>query len=212
MVTIWVKMTLGLLALLTGLVGAARLLPYAEHPLQRLIAPPPGCPVPCWQGIRPDTTSYQDAIDLLEHNPNIIRIDTRQVINASSPRYLWYIYWEWHDDSGDPITGSLTVQTGIVRQVRIYKRIPFGLLWVLLGEPAQGAFVGRLIYHDQQPVTLPIYHLAGYPDSGITVQTDSSCGRFWWQPSMLTVRGVAEIGAPYNLGTYRRYACQGWDT
>src|SRR5262245_33970476 len=122
--------------LLTGLIGAARFLPRAEHPLQQLIAPPVDCPVPCWQGIRPDETLYQDAIALLERNPHIVNIDTRQTLHALSPKYIWYIYWTWQDESGEEINGSLAVQNGKVRMIRIYKSIPFGLLWALLGEPS----------------------------------------------------------------------------
>ena len=210
MATIWVRVTLGLLALLTGLVGAVRLLPYAEHPLQQLIVPPEGCTAPCWQGIRPNQTAYEDAILLLEGNPHIINIDTRQSINALSPKYIWYIYWTWQDEAGDRINGSLSVQTGLVRTIRIYKSIPFGLLWALLGAPDQGAFVGTLTYNDQQPMTLPLYHVAGFPVNGITAQTESSCARFWWQLSMLTVRDVEEIGDQYDVTVYRRYACKGW--
>jgi len=199
-----------ILLLLTGLVAAARFLPYPEHPLQRLVTPPRGCPAPCWQGIRPDQTRYQDAIDLLERNPHIVNIDTRQTVYALSSKYIWYIYWTWQDESGAVVKGSLAVQAGKIRSIRIYKSIPFGLLWALLGEPEQGTFVGTLVYHDRQPMTMPLYHVAGYPLSGITVRTDSSCGRFWWQPSMFTVSVLVVNTDVYDLTSYRRYACKGW--
>jgi hypothetical protein len=210
MTTTWVKMTLGLLALLTALMGAARFLPHAASPLLDLLAPLPGCSMPCWQGIHPGTTPYEEAIKLLEHNEQIVTIDTRQSMYAPSRRFIWYIYWTWNDHADDTISGSLMIQDGIVRRIRIYKEIPFGMLWALLDRPAQGEFVGTLAYRDSLPTARPLYHVAIYPGSGITIQTDASCAAFWWQPSMLIVGGVTEGGEAYDLAAYRRYACKGW--
>jgi len=61
-----------------------------------------------------------------------------------------------------------------------------------------------------QPTGQPLYHIAIYPHSGITLRTEASCVRFWWQPSTLTLGAVTEIGRAYDLGKYRRYACRGW--
>ena len=210
MAAFWARLTLGILALLTGLVSASRFLPHAENPLEPLFAPPPGCALPCWQGIRPNETSDQAALDLLDRNPLIVQVDFRQQIYATSPRLIWYIYWTWQDESGEKIHGSLTVQNRTVRVIRIYKQIPFGALWGLLGEPERGSFVGTLTYQDRQPTSLPLYHTASYPGSGLTVQTDASCARFWWQPSTLTFRGEIDAGDDYNLQTYRSYTCKGW--
>jgi hypothetical protein len=211
MTTTCVKLTLVLLVLLTALMGAARLLPRPDLPMLQLIEPPPGCAIPCWQGIRPDQTSYQDAIHLLQTNAHFVEVDTRQAaVYAPQRRSIWYIYWTWNDDSGEAISGSLMIQSGVVRIIRIYGLIPFGLLWAALGQPDQGSFVGRLGYQGSQPISLPLYHIAVYPHSGITLRTDASCIRFWWQPSTLTFGAVTEIGRAYDLGAYRRYACRGW--
>src|SRR3954469_20152185 len=130
MTTTFLKLMLGLLLLLTALMGAARLLPRPDPPLFQLIEPPPGCAIPCWQGIRPDQTSYQDAIRLLQTNAHFVEIDTRQAsADAAQRRSMWYIYWTWNDDSGETISGSLMIRSGVVRLVRIYSLIPFGLLW-----------------------------------------------------------------------------------
>ncbi|MEO8398014.1 MAG: hypothetical protein ABI700_33780, partial [Chloroflexota bacterium] len=204
------KLTLGLLVLLTALMGAARFLPHSDPPLFRLIEPPPGCASPCWQGIHPDHTSYQEAIRLLQTDAHFVNIDTSQDVYATHPAFTWYIYWTWNDDSGQLVSGSLLIQTGVVHMVRIYGLLPFGLLWDALGQPDQGSFVGRLAYQGSQPTSQPLYHIAIYPHSGITLRTEASCVRFWWQPSTLTLGAVTEIGRTYDLGAYRRYACRGW--
>ena len=175
-----------------------------------MIEPPPGCANPCWQGIRPNLTSYQEAIHLLRSDAHFVKIDTGQDVHAAHSGLTWYIYWTWNDDSGQLVSGSLLIQSGIVRMVRIYGSIPFGLLWTALGQPDRGSFVGTLSYQGNQPFSLPLYHVAIYPLSGITLRTDASCIRFWWQPSTLTVGAVTEIGQAYDLGAYRRYACRGW--
>ena len=210
MTTICLKLTTALLVLLTALTGVVYGLPRTEFPLLQLIEPPPGCAIPCWQGIRPDETSYRDAIRLLQTNAHFV-IDSQQAADyGPERRAIWYIYWTWNDNSGQAVTGSLLIESGIVRIVRIYDLIPFGLLWSALGQPDQGSFVGTLGYQGSQPISLPLYHVAIYPDSGITLRTDASCIRFWWQPSTLTVGGSTQIGNAYDLGAYRRYACRGW--
>jgi hypothetical protein len=208
MTTVWVKVTLGLLALLTGLVAVTHILPHAASPLLGLLASQPDCAMPCWIGIRPGKTAYYDAMTLLQNNPHITNIDSRQTIYASTQRFAWYIYWTWDNEGEPPVKGSLLVQDGIVRRVRIYS-LTFGTLWTLLDRPEQGLFVGTLMYRDRLPVLAPLYHVAIYPGSGITIQTDASCAAFWWQPSMLTVGNISEQGDSYDLPAYRRYACKG---
>ncbi|MBI1256265.1 MAG: hypothetical protein GC204_02230 [Chloroflexi bacterium] len=211
MTTFCLKLTGALLVLLTVLIGTVYGLPHAASPLLQLIEPPPGCALPCWQGIRPDHTSYHDAIHLLQTDPHFVALDTRQAAaDAAQRRTIWYIDWTWNDDSGQVVSGSLVIQSGIVRIVRMNDLLPFGLLWSALGQPDQGSFVGTLGYQGSQPISLPLYHVAIYPESGITLRTDSSCVRFWWQPSMLTVGASTQVGSAYDLGTYRRYACRGW--
>lgn len=210
MTTVWVKVTLGLLALLTGLVAVMHVLPHAAPPLLHLLASAPDCAMPCWSGIRPGTTTYEAAITLLQNNPQIVQMDTRQTVYAERPRFAWYIYWTWDGGADEPpVKGSLLVQDGIVRRVRMYS-LPFGMLWTLLDRPEQGVFVGTLVYRDALPVLAPLYHVAIYPGSGITIQTDASCAAFWWQSSMLTFGGITERGDDYDLPAYRRYACKGW--
>lgn len=209
MTTLWVKVTVGLLALLTALVGVMHILPHAASPLLALLASQPDCAMPCWLDIYPGSTPYYEAMTRLQGNPQIVDIDARQTIYASTQRFAWYIYWTWDDGSDQPVKGSLLIQDGIVRRIRIYS-LPFGTLWTLLNRPEQGSFVGTLVYRDRLPVLAPLYHVAIYPGSGITIQTDASCADFWWQPSMLTVGSITESGGTYDLPAYRRYACKGW--
>jgi len=193
------------------LVGVVRFAPRAEHPLHKLIAPPPDCVAPCWQGIRPAVTRYQEAVALLEANPNIVSIDTRQTLVAESRQYAWYIYWTWDDHSGEPMTGSLMIQENIVQIIRINEQIPFGQLWSILGTPEQGLFVGSLTFRNSQPFALPLYQIALYPQIGVTVRAGANCANYWWELSTLTI-GMFPVsgGHHYDLSAYRRYACKGW--
>lgn len=199
-----------MLVFLTSLVGVVPLAGRALPVWHPLVAPQPGCISSCWQGIHVNRTGYSEAIDLLRGNPRMVQVDTRQQIYAQNQQYIWYLYWTWQAETGETVRGSIAVQAGIVRLVRIYQEIPLGLLRVLLGEPQQGSFVGTLIYRAEQPIHLPLYHTAVYTDSAITLQTEASCARFWWQPTMVTIRAGEAVGEPYNLSAYRRYACTGW--
>src|SRR5664279_3116058 len=162
MTTVWVKVTLGLLVLLSALVGATHFLTRAadDPTLSHLLASPSGCAAPCWQGILPNSTDYQTAIDLLQSNPRIVQLDTRQTLYAGGIKVISYIYWTWRDNSGEAISGSLMIQAGIVRMIHIDKQIPFGLLWMLLGKPDKGSFIGTLVYRGSTATDLPLYHTA----------------------------------------------------
>ncbi len=92
--------------------------------------------------------------------------------------------------------------------VRIYKTIPFGTVWMALGQPSEGDFIGTLSYRQSQPVTLPLYHVAIYPERGVTVSTDADCVRFWWQPSVLLFSSVTDTGHRYSLDGYRQAVCK----
>jgi hypothetical protein len=208
MMTFLLKATLVVVIGLTGLITGMLLLPHSPPTVLQLITPPPGCALPCWQGIRPDVTPYQEAVMLLQSNPHIVTLDTRQQLYAGSRSLIWYIYWSWRDENDGLISGSLMIRSDIVRLVRIYKTIPFGTVWTLFGQPEEGDFIGTLIYRQSQPVTLPLYHVAIYPQRGVTVSTDADCARFWWQPSVLLFGSVVDSGHSYNLDGYRQAVCK----
>lgn len=200
-----------LLAFFTGLLAAVELIPHVESPMLELMRAPDGCSAPCWQGIRPGVTSYAGAIDLLDANPRIVRVESRRRYNGDELG-TWYIHWLWRDSAGADVSGNLMVEDGIVHMIRIESRIPFGLLWETLGQPDQGSYVGTLKISGDKATTFPLYHTAIYPRSGITIQTGASCGDFWRQPSMLTFSATTEAGREYDVSRYRRYSCRGWAT
>jgi hypothetical protein len=202
---------MGLLALFTGLVAAVGLMPHGDSPIRELMTGVESCAAPCWQGIRPGVTTFREAVDLLAANTRIVRLDQRQRYHGESVR-VWYVRWAWQGSSGAEVTGTLMIQDGIVRVIRIDSLIPFGQVWEALGQPDQGTYVGTLIFTDSAPRTVPLYHTAIYSRSGITLQTNASCGDFWWQPSMLTFSDTPEAGRAYDVARYRRYSCEGWSS
>ncbi len=109
MLSFLVKAALALVIGLTGAITGILLLPHSPPTVLQLITPPPGCASPCWQGIRPDVTPYQQAVKLLQANPRIVALDTRQQLSAGSSTFMWYIYWSWQDETDGLINGSLTI-------------------------------------------------------------------------------------------------------
>lgn len=129
-----VKLIILLAALFTLAIGLVRAQPYENEAARALLLPPSNCPAPCWQGIRPDDTSIEEAFALLRAHPWVAAIDQR----------LYDIYtanWRWSAQRPPLIqeTNSNTLwfsSHGRVASVEIMTHIRLGDARLLLGRPA----------------------------------------------------------------------------
>ena len=110
----------------------------ADSPLRPLIAPPDGCPAPCFLGIRPGETTLDEAVAILDSSP-WVEESRRQT------SYVDVIYWRWNGvpyDVIDPASeGRMWIEHGVIKEVSVNTRLTFGDVWLLLGPAERGSFM-----------------------------------------------------------------------
>jgi hypothetical protein len=120
--------------LFTVCIGLIRAQPYDDSQLRAFLTPPEGCPMPCFMGIRPGVTSFDDAKAIIERhawtgNEVVVhRLDTL-LWNWSGLQPQWI--------EGQYRRGSLgrNINTNLVGGILIGTHIRFGDMWLLLGKP-----------------------------------------------------------------------------
>jgi hypothetical protein len=127
------RLLLGFVVLVTLLFSAAivmiRAQPLAEGPLADFLNPPPGCPAPCFLGVRPNKTTIAQALAILRANPLVDDVRIEHHYAGQS------IVWRWRE--GDDIYRryAFRVQRNLVTRVVLPSNITLGELRLVLGEP-----------------------------------------------------------------------------
>ena len=109
-----------------------------------------GIPEPCWFGIVPGVTGFQEAIDRLYEHPWIGAIDVSEM---PSP----YVSWLWNDAAPPEIRGEGAPAGGYawvgypnyheIEGVHLWTALPQGAYWLALGQPEEaGDAVGAVGY------------------------------------------------------------------
>ncbi|MBI5667628.1 MAG: hypothetical protein HZC41_06435 [Chloroflexi bacterium] len=164
------RLLFGALLLTAGLataISGLRLLPVDRRAISAFLLPPPGCPAPCWFGIRPKITSAADALRLLLAHPWTANVES--VINFS--RADGWLNWQWAEQPPDapvaPANNTVRIDYNTVTSIRLATRIRLGELWLLLGVPDD---VRRMQYGDR------VYLDLVYRDQSLLVQVELPCG------------------------------------
>lgn len=159
--------------------------PYTDHPAWSAFGFE-SCDLPCWAGIMPGETSFEDAFDLLvAHVPTLntrVLVGNVQInFSASSPEQV--------------VNGSISEQQRRVRHVQIHLEVPFIQLVSRLGTPDCFSYVpdplgtgGGIVTHwvtgqalvsalvlfqnDHMRLTTPIRSLGVSADNTICDQAD----------------------------------------
>ena len=94
MLRLLLKILLLLVALTAGLIGVIRGEPADDHPLYSLIVP--SCDTPCWQGIKTDITTRQEATEMLQASPWVAQVFQTPVA----------VTWRWSGQQPPLIDGT----------------------------------------------------------------------------------------------------------
>lgn len=197
------KVVLPFTLLFASVIGLIHARPYQDGSLEAFLSPPHDCPAPCWQGIRPGTTTVVEALDILESHPWIARIIITERYGATRDGLIG---WAWSEEPPAPIDsrarGAMWVDDDIVRSIRIPTTISFGALWLRLQRPPQGSFSLAL---DAQAMDHVVIHYAAYPDFNIVAWNEVKCPLslvdFWRAPMVIQFTNTlsAELSAEYRL-------------
>ncbi|MBN1964240.1 MAG: hypothetical protein JW910_06315 [Anaerolineae bacterium] len=112
-----------------------------------LLNPPEGCPIPCWAGIRPGVTTLDEALAILAAHPWVGEIAQQASDETANSGTQGSIRWRWNGSQPAPLrTGDdnrLLHIDRIVAYVSLGTIVPLGDMWLLLGRPERGAFLGQ---------------------------------------------------------------------
>jgi hypothetical protein len=200
MISLLIKLALALVGLTALLLGMVRAYPAHDDDLRRVLLPAPGCPAPCWQGIVVDVTTREEATAILEADPWV-----KQVYQTPLA-----VTWSWNGSQPALINGAqdglLQIGGGVVRQIRIQTRIPFGDVWLALDRPDDA----RLLH----PITpRSAYQIAAYEEVGIQSISAFDCPvkpPLFWQATITLGMGRGWKGEALSSRTIDIYRTPSW--
>ena len=160
MLSLTLKVLIILVAVTAALIGVVRSERADDAALHQLIVPV--CDTPCWQGIRIDVTTRQEATALLQASPWVEHVYQTPIA----------VTWHWNGKQPPQIDGTkdglLQLAGNIVTQIRIQTLIPFGDVWLLLDRPDDARLA--------QPLTrLSAYQIAAYETVGVEAMSTFDC-------------------------------------
>lgn len=190
----WV-LTMSLVALLVAMTTTGAIQPAESLP--GILDAEPDCPMPCWQGIRPGTTTIDEAVSLLSLSPFVNAADLRFVDDQFGEP--WHISWteiasRHNIRRHGQIRGEIIVRNGVVHSVNVqYNRraVTLGDVMGQVGIPTQVAVRGY-DYKSQAANPPPGYTAAivlYYPALGFRVEGE------WvpWRQTLWTEMPVQQV-------------------
>jgi len=213
--TLWMVRVVVRLALIWSAVMAVMVLlicapRYDGSAVTSLFSAPCSLSMPCWQGIRPGTTTLNQALAILSTHPWIEQISEVNSSLKSETSGTVLIYWRW--SAAYPFSdgvrtshqqGIVVTDQGIVRQIYLTTNIPLGDLWLALGGTDARTLNGL---NDQ--LRLRIDNTALFVSDGIaaTASLYSDCltdlSSFWQTPVYMWLRDSLpppDVSTPLNL-------------
>jgi hypothetical protein len=199
-ISLLVKLALSLIALTALLLGVVRAYPADDDELRRVLLPAPECAAPCWQGIVVDVTTREEATRILEADSWVDRVYQTPLA----------VTWSWNGSQPALINsaqdGLLQIGGGIVRQIRIQTRIPFGDVWLALDRPDDARLLHPITPHSA-------YQIAAYEDAGIQSISAFDCPvkpPTFWQATITLGMGRGWKGETLSSRSIDIYQTTAW--
>jgi hypothetical protein len=128
-----VKSALALSVFFAVCISLIHMLPYNAPQLHVFLTPPEGCPMPCFMGIRPGVTTYDEALTILEGHSWVERVE-------ATPHDAISIM-QWTGKQPDFIDTNIPVdlrfsQSGTVYDIDVHTTLSAGDVRLLLGTPS----------------------------------------------------------------------------
>jgi hypothetical protein len=199
------KLTLLLTLIFAALVGLIRAQPYDDSELRAFLTPPDGCPMPCWQGIRPGITTFEEVRAIIENHPWITNIEYVGSVNESPQSAQ--IFWDWNGSQpvfASTSGGIVAIENNIVDAITLITLIPLGDVWLSFPE------TGRFQYTRGGANRLgECIHTVLYTHQNIEVTARLSCQRFWGMASTwFNFFTIVEVSSCLDLITAPEVSCK----
>lgn len=191
-----IRLTLLLFSLASVGVLLVQARPHHDTELLSLLLPD-DCTAPCFIGIRPGTTTANEAIQLLENHPWIQSIEIRFTDFRQQANTFWgYVYWDWlvgtplFTKTSDNRLGIhrsyLRVLDGVVDEVAFTTSLPLGEVVAALGKADRYELSAMQYKNPPYPIVQNFF----YPQAHLFINSTSLCPALspdWYQNTMITV-------------------------
>jgi hypothetical protein len=134
MVRFLIKVTIPLVVLFGVSIGLIRARPYDDGGLRAFLTAPDNCVMPCWNGIQPEITLPEDAVDILKS------IDSIGEIGFNLDADPAQIFWKW--DQSRPAfmndtqeVGYIWIEENSIKNIYLPGFNSFLDIWLALGRP-----------------------------------------------------------------------------
>jgi hypothetical protein len=146
--------------------------PYDDNDLHTFLTPPDDCAAPCFMGIRPGTTTVEEAIVTLAAHE---WVNAPSILEANESQEIYGIRASWSGLQPDVIATYrdlyLWVSDNTINSVDIITHVPLGNIWLALGTPdKQYSYIGD----DRYGVPSAGYAVV-YSEKSITFATLMPC-------------------------------------
>jgi hypothetical protein len=174
MIRLYARFALTFFAPLAVVLLLIRAQPYDDHELRALLMPT-DCEMPCFMAIRPGITSGNDALMLLNANEWVKQVEVYPVKLPAAYGSHPGAVWTWNGsqpawiDASQP--GVLTIENGLVSNIRLQSTIHLGEVRLALGEPGS-----QRTSNTQSPAGVRfLSYDAIYPANRLWISTGALC-------------------------------------
>jgi hypothetical protein len=194
-----IRLALPFLVLFTTSIGLIRARPYDDHGLRDLLLPP-GCPAPCFAGIRPGVTTGEAAYQILQGYTWVdsleIMIDTSSSEVDITARNL-FIHWRQHQPTllNQYVEGYIAVRSGIVTFTTVSTYFMLGDIQLSLGELPDREQV--TVWYQRYVSDRAVDYTAIYENKGMMLNLELTC------PVVEPYRALATLRFDDDLRAFR---------
>lgn len=181
------KSAFALVIVFATCISMIRARPYNDSSFHSFFLPPEDCLKPCWQGIRPGTTSIDEAVTILETSAwaQNIMVDKRKV------SWLWRGNHPESVDTHKP--GTMFISNNRIVAIIIPINLTFGDLEVFFGQPRWRS-AGKFNYDVSVQFTYPHEYLT----LSVRLECPMNMVSFWNAQPEIVMNSMPTAGMPYT--------------
>jgi hypothetical protein len=163
----YLRLTLIPIALFTLVLIVIHAQPYDDHELRELLLPE-GCPAPCFMGIRPEVTTVDEAMKILESSGWVENIENGSIYGVEN------ISWHWSNQKPKGIrsdsVGQIEFRNQHVTWIMFSTNFSVGEVRLALGSPDAESVDGT-----EDPISEYAFYSAYYNRYGFSVDSSYPC-------------------------------------
>lgn len=166
------------------------------------------CAAPCWRGITPGETSWEDALVILEGSADLANIQTQAAPNSSAAQAIWGAI------DGDACCQMVT-NDGLVVNALLLQTAPVMTLGEVIEAHGEPTYLSASVFTSKQAVMnlfypeipMVLYVFVSGPETGTLSETSEVIGLLYITPeSMESVFASSDLYAWQGYASFATYA------